>query len=101
MENRIIRSKKETSDLDIALPDKTGDEEYLKIINDTVAKLIDREKPDFIFYLSGVDILDSDKLGKLGCSINGCKKEMKSYCLFAASLKFLSNAVWAEAIHRK
>ena len=66
--------KKETSDLDIALPDKTGDEEYLKIINDTVAKLIDREKPDFIFYLSGVDILDSDKLGKLGCSINGCKK---------------------------
>lgn len=66
--------KKETSDLDIALPDKTGDEEYLRIINDTVPELIQREKPDFIFYLSGVDILDSDKLGKLGCSIEGCKK---------------------------
>ncbi|WP_447635639.1 histone deacetylase family protein [Flavobacterium microcysteis] len=66
--------KKETSDLDIALPDKIGDEEYLHIINDTVPELIQREKPDFIFYLSGVDILDSDKLGKLGCSIEGCRK---------------------------
>lgn len=66
--------KKETSDLDIALPDKIGDGEYLKIISDIVPKLIDKEKPDFIFYLSGVDILDSDKLGKLGCSIEGCKK---------------------------
>lgn len=66
--------KKETSDLDIALPDKIGDAEYLKIISDIVPKLIDKEKPDFIFYLSGVDILDSDKLGKLGCSIDGCKK---------------------------
>lgn len=66
--------KKEASDLDVALPDKTGDEEYLRIINNTVPELIQREKPDFIFYLSGVDILDSDKLGKLGCSIEGCKK---------------------------
>lgn len=66
--------KKETSDLDIALPDKIGDTDYLKIINDIVPNLIDKEKPDFIFYLSGVDILDSDKLGKLGCSIEGCKK---------------------------
>jgi len=66
--------KKETSDLDIALPDKIGDEEYLRIINDTVPELIQREKPNFIFYLSGVDILDSDKLGKLGCSIEGCRK---------------------------
>ena len=31
-------------------------------------------QPDFIFYLSGVDILASDKLGKLGCTINGCKE---------------------------
>jgi len=66
--------KKETSDLDIALPDNTGDEEYLAILKATLPKLIDEQKPDFIFYLSGVDILASDKLGKLGCSINGCKE---------------------------
>ncbi|MAM50425.1 MAG: hypothetical protein CMC12_05295 [Flavobacteriaceae bacterium] len=30
--------------------------------------------PDFIFYLSGVDILKTDKLGRLSLSIEGCKK---------------------------
>lgn len=66
--------KKEASDLDIALPDGTSDEDYLKILNQTLPKLITTEKPDFIFYLSGVDILVTDKLGKLGCSIQGCKQ---------------------------
>ncbi|MXN92671.1 histone deacetylase [Flavobacterium sp. Sd200] len=66
--------KKEVSDLDIALPDNTGDDEYLSILGDRLPKLIDTQKPDFVFYLSGVDILDTDKLGKLGCSINGCKE---------------------------
>lgn len=66
--------KKETSDLDIALPDNTGDSEYLSILEETLPKLIDTEKPDFIFYLSGVDILASDKLGKLGCTIDGCRQ---------------------------
>lgn len=66
--------KKEVSDLDIALHDNIGDNEYLFILRDILPKLIDEQKPDFIFYLSGVDILASDKLGKLGCSINGCKE---------------------------
>lgn len=69
--------KKEVSDLDIALPDTTGDDEYLSILHETLPKLIDQQKPDFIFYLSGVDILASDKLGKLGCSLNGCKERDK------------------------
>ena len=66
--------KKETSKLDIGLATGTGDDEYLTIINEMVPKLINREKPDFIFYLSGVDILESDKLGNLNCSLEGCKK---------------------------
>lgn len=66
--------KKETSNLDIALSDGTSDDEYLKILNDILPKLIETQKPDFIFYLSGVDILDTDKLGKLSCTIKGCKK---------------------------
>jgi acetoin utilization deacetylase AcuC-like enzyme len=66
--------RKEESDLDIPLEDKTSDEDYLKIINEFVPYLINQEKPDFIFYLSGVDILATDKLGKLGCTIEGCKK---------------------------
>ena len=66
--------KKEISDLDIALPDKTGDEIYLGKLKETLPRLIDDVKPDFIFYLSGVDILETDKLGRLSCTIDGCKK---------------------------
>jgi acetoin utilization deacetylase AcuC-like enzyme len=66
--------KKEVSDLDIALEDHTNDSAYLKIIETYVPKLIAQHKPDFIFYLSGVDILASDKLGKLGCSVAACKE---------------------------
>ncbi|NDI98654.1 histone deacetylase [Flavobacterium sp. LaA7.5] len=69
--------RKEISDLDVALPDNTGDDEYLSILKETLPKLINSHKPDFIFYLSGVDILASDKLGKLGCSIEGCKERDK------------------------
>ncbi|HBI01256.1 MAG TPA: histone deacetylase [Flavobacterium sp.] len=66
--------KKEVSDLDIALPDGTNNETYLKILSETLPQLIQKEKPDFIFYLAGVDILATDKLGKLSCTIEGCKK---------------------------
>ncbi|OYQ45181.1 histone deacetylase [Flavobacterium cyanobacteriorum] len=66
--------KKETSDLDIALPDNTTDAEYLALLEATLPKLIGQQKPDFIFYLCGVDILASDKLGKLACTPEGCKE---------------------------
>lgn len=66
--------KKELSNLDIELPDGTGDIEYLDILKSTLTSLINDQTPDFIFYLSGVDILSTDKLGKLGCSVAGCKE---------------------------
>ena len=66
--------KKETSDLDIAFDDGTTDDAFLNTIGDIIPKLIEIQKPDFIFYLAGVDILASDKLGKLSCSLEGCKK---------------------------
>ncbi|WP_425076578.1 histone deacetylase family protein [Psychroserpens sp. S379A] len=65
--------KKETSDLDIALETNTKDEEYLIILKKTLPKLIQQQQPDFIYYLCGVDIIASDKLGKLALSIEGCK----------------------------
>lgn len=69
--------RKEKSDLDISLHDGTGDEEYLKLLYDTLPKLIAQQKPDFIFYLSGVDVLASDKLGKLDLSREACKQRDK------------------------
>ena len=66
--------RKETSDLDIALPDFTSDEQFLSVLEDSLPALINQEKPDFIFYLAGVDILATDKLGKLSCTLAGCKR---------------------------
>ena len=66
--------RKEMSDLDIALPDGIGDEEYLDILKRTLPQLIDQQKPDFIFYLSGVDVLKTDKLGKLALSMEACRE---------------------------
>ena len=66
--------EKETSDLDIPLKDQTNDDEYLAILKETLPQLITSHQPDFIYYLSGVDILASDKLGKLGCTLHGCKQ---------------------------
>ncbi|MBL7473957.1 histone deacetylase family protein [Robertkochia sediminum] len=66
--------KKEVSDLDIALDDKTEDREYMEILHKTLPKLIERHRPDFIFYLSGVDVIAGDKLGKLGLSMEGCRQ---------------------------
>lgn len=64
--------QKEKSDLDIPLENGTKDELYLSILKETLPKLIETQKPNFLFYQCGVDILASDKLGKLDCSIKGC-----------------------------
>ena len=66
--------QKEISDLDIPLPDKTNDYLFLDHLKETLPRLIDEIKPDFVFYQSGVDILDTDKLGKLSVSREGCKE---------------------------
>ena len=66
--------RKEESDLDIELPDGTKDAEYLDRLKTTLPELIEKTNPDFIFYLCGVDILETDKLGRLSCTIDGCKE---------------------------
>lgn len=66
--------RKETSDLDLPMPDGTGDEVYLETLTATLPSLFERVQPDTVFYLSGVDILETDKLGRLALSIAGCRE---------------------------
>ncbi len=66
--------RKEISDLDIGLSDGTGDREYLNLLHEHLPGIVSEFKPDFIFYLSGVDVLATDKLGKLNLSIEGCRQ---------------------------
>lgn len=65
---------KEKSDLDVPLSDGTNTTEYLDLLYKTLPHLITTVKPDFAFYLSGVDILDTDKFGKLKVSMEGCRQ---------------------------
>ncbi len=66
--------KKEQSDLDIELENNIGDAEYLSILQETLPLLIKSQQPDFIYYLCGVDVIATDKLGKLSLTIEGCKQ---------------------------
>lgn len=64
---------KEKSDLDVPLPDQTTDESYLETLAAHLPQLIEQTEPDIIFFQSGVDVLKSDKLGRLAMTIEGCK----------------------------
>ncbi len=65
---------KEKSDLDIGLPDGIDDGKYLECLQNALPALLESFNPQFVFYLAGVDILSTDKFGKLNISMAGCKE---------------------------
>jgi acetoin utilization deacetylase AcuC-like enzyme len=65
---------KEKSDLDVPLFDGMTDEVYLNLLVENLEIILEKVTPDFIFYQCGVDILGTDKLGRLNITIEGCKK---------------------------
>ena len=65
---------KEQSDLDIHLEKGTTDEQYLALLDHHLDWLYENVHPDFVFYLAGVDILATDKLGTLALTLEGCKQ---------------------------
>jgi acetoin utilization deacetylase AcuC-like enzyme len=69
--------RKEASHLDMGLPDGTEDEAYLKILFNILPRVIDQQRPELIFYQAGVDILTTDRLGRLSVSREGCRKRDK------------------------
>jgi len=69
--------KKEVSSLDVPLNDGIEDEAYLSLLENNLKKAFERSKPDFVFYLAGVDVLATDKLGKLSLTKNACKERDK------------------------
>ena len=63
---------KPPSTLDIALPDGTGDAEYLRLLEGALDSIFTSFDPQVALYQCGVDVLASDKLGRLSMSVNGC-----------------------------
>lgn len=78
--------RKEVSDLDIGLQDGVRDDFYLSTLAKTLPELISVHKPDFVFYLAGVDVLETDKLGKLSLSNAGCRE--RDRLVFEACVKY-------------
>lgn len=66
--------QKEQSDVDVELEDGIQDKEYLALLSKNLDDILNRFQPDFVFYQCGVDILATDKLGKLAVSMNGCRE---------------------------
>ena len=69
--------RKEKSDMDIGVPDKIEDDAYLAILKRTLPYLFDTVQPEVVFYLAGVDVLESDKLGRLKLTKKGCSARDK------------------------
>ena len=63
---------KEVSDLDVALADGADDNIYLRLLDSALEQAFDEAQPDVVLYQCGVDVLQSDKLGKLGLTMSGC-----------------------------
>jgi acetoin utilization deacetylase AcuC-like enzyme len=65
---------KEKSDLDIALKNATEGKEYLDLLEQNLNNILENFKADLILYQSGVDVLESDKFGKMKLTIADCKQ---------------------------
>jgi acetoin utilization deacetylase AcuC-like enzyme len=76
---------KQTSSLDIELPDKTGDDEYLATLDQALERVRIHD-PDVIFYLAGADPYEKDKLGRLGVSIDGLRRRDEMVLRFAKEM---------------
>jgi len=63
--------KKERSDLDVALPDGTGNAAYLEALDAALATLFARFAPELIIYLAGADPHEGDRLGRLKLTMQG------------------------------
>lgn len=64
---------KENSNLDLALADGITDRPYLALLERHLQGIFESFEPQVVFYQSGVDVLESDKLGRLALSPEGAK----------------------------
>ena len=64
-------ARKEQSDLDVGLPDQTGDADYLTALGEHLPRAVEAAQPDIVFYVAGVDVLAGDRFGRLALTREG------------------------------
>ena len=67
-------ASKPPSDLDVGLPDRTTDAEYLALLDDNLNRLLERHEPQLVFYLAGADPYEGDQLGGLALTMEGLRE---------------------------
>jgi acetoin utilization deacetylase AcuC-like enzyme len=77
--------RKQRSKLDIELDDGTTDSEYLDQLYRALPT-VSEFRPEFIFYQSGVDPLDSDRLGRLSVTMEGLRRRDEMVFRFVREL---------------
>jgi acetoin utilization deacetylase AcuC-like enzyme len=70
---RNYPARKIASDLDVALPDGTGDAAYLERLGVLLPELSAKARWDIVFYNAGVDVHAEDRLGRLSLSDDGLR----------------------------
>lgn len=62
---------KPPSDIDVGLADRTGDADYLAILEKHLHRAFEHFHPDLLFYVGGADPYREDQLGGLALTIEG------------------------------
>jgi acetoin utilization deacetylase AcuC-like enzyme len=66
-------ARKVAGDLDIGLPDETGDDGYLAVLEAHLPAVLDRVRPELVFYNAGIDPHGDDHLGRLALTDDGLR----------------------------
>ena len=80
---------KRCSDLDVFLPNMINDGDYLEIFQETLFDILNTTRPELIIFVSGADIYQGDRLGRLTISKDAI--EIRDKVLFRHAAKFGSN----------
>lgn len=70
---RNFPARKAVSDLDVGLPDRLGDADYLARLTDALDEALARARPEVVFYNAGVDVWEGDRLGRLALTLDGIR----------------------------
>ncbi len=65
---------KPPSDLDLGLEDRTDDATYLAALGQHLPEILERHRPDLVFYLAGADPYEHDQLGGLSLTLDGLRR---------------------------
>ena len=72
--NKNFPFRKTAGDLDIGVDEGTEDEEYLDLLNKGLDQVFNHFQPDLVFYVSGADPYEGDRLGHLRLTKAGLRK---------------------------